>query len=115
MRMTVVLAFLSSASAFAATNSFKRLPFTTRVTTTEAELRWSQASGGATISYGPKGGAMMTKTEAATSGAHDVTLTGLAHSTRYAYSIDAGSGVVTSGEFVTAVMPTEPFTFIAYG
>jgi hypothetical protein len=115
MNKSAVVVFLFAASAAHAA-SFTRNPFTQRVTSTSVIVKWAQASGSATVTYGPKGGATQMVTDAATtSGRHELTLSGLSASTRYAYTVDAGGGTTQSGEFNTAVTASKPFTFIVYG
>ena len=47
-------------------------------------------------------------------GTHEVALTGLQPSTRYAYAIALQAGGQQSGEFTTA-RTTQPFSFLVYG
>jgi acid phosphatase type 7 len=114
LALAVLVAAAGTAHATAV--SFSRQPFTQRVTTTDVILKWAQSSGSATITYGPKGGATMMTTDAAVStGRHELHLTGLTASTRYAYTVDLGGGLKTSGEFSTAATASQPFSFIVYG
>src|SRR5207253_1985393 len=73
-------------------------------------------TGGATVTYGPKGGATTSATEMSqSSNRHELKLTGLQPSTRYSYTVDLGGGTTASGEFSTEASAGESFSFIVYG
>jgi hypothetical protein len=113
---TMVLVFALSISSLAlAASGFTRFPFAQRATQSDVVIKWAAPSG-ATVTYGPKGGATMTAMENSTStNRHELKLTGLMASTRYSYTVDRGSGDTASGEFSTAASAGEAFSFIVYG
>ena len=110
---------------------FARRPYAQSVSTDEVVLKWTQGTGGALLRYGPAGADREAAAEevvfreaASPTGEHELRLTGLRHSTRYQYSVDATDGsddgwgrgaAVALGEFSTAVLRDEPFSFLLYG
>jgi acid phosphatase type 7 len=96
--------------------TFNHFPIAQRATGNEVVLKWSQSSAGATVTYGPVGGATQMVTDPSTSSnRHELKLINLTPSTRYAYTVDVGGGNTASGEFSTAAAAGEAFSFVVYG
>src|SRR6185436_16898029 len=77
---------------------------------------WSQDTGGATITYGPKGGpTSMVAEPASGNGRHEVTLGGLHVGVRYTYSIALAGGGQKTREFSTAAATSQAFSFLFFG